>query len=145
MQSGFSPEVFSRIGGEIYLAGLNDPAMPLPETATDAKIDQAKVDELTKAAQRLLGRDGTDVSDLQVLREGLCFRPVTRRGEPILCRVADEDLGGIETNPGADGGVFIAAGHGPWGISHSLGTGKVMAEILEGQETSADVTHLALF
>ena len=43
-----------------------------------------------------------------------------------------------------DGGVFIAAGHGPWGISHSLGTGKVMAEMLEGEELSADVGALGM-
>lgn len=142
MQSGFSPEIFSRIGGEIYIAGLNDPSLPLPELATDAKIDQSSIDELTKVSQRLLGKDGTDLSDLQVLRGGLCFRPVTRGGEPILCRIPDEDLGGIETKPGADGGVFIAAGHGPWGISHSLGTGKVMAELLERQKPSANISRL---
>jgi glycine/D-amino acid oxidase-like deaminating enzyme len=117
----------------------------LPEVATDAKIDQASIEELKRVGQRLLGQDGTDVSDLEVVREGLCFRPVTPRGVPILCTIADEDLGGgIETKPGADGGVFIAAGHGPWGISHSLGTGKVMAEMLERQTPSADVRALGL-
>ncbi|KAK5169644.1 uncharacterized protein LTR77_005621 [Saxophila tyrrhenica] len=145
MSSGFSPEIFSRIGGEIYIAGLNDPSLRLPDSATDAKIDQASIEELKKVAQRLLGQDGTDVSDLEVVREGLCFRPVTPHGAPILSRIADEDLGhGIETKPGADGGVFIAAGHGPWGISHSLGTGKVMAELIERQAPSADVSLLGM-
>lgn len=126
MRDGFSPEVFSRIGAEIYVAGLNDASLPLPDVATDAKINASSIDEMKKAAQKLLGQDGTDVSDLEVIREGVCFRPVTQRGVPILCKVLDEDLGGnIETRPGEDGGVFIAAGHGPWGISHSLGTGKV--------------------
>ena len=144
MRSGFSPEVFSRMGEEIYIAGLNDPSLPLPGTATDAKVDPASIDELRKVAQRLLGRDGTDVSDLEVLREGLCFRPVTRKGVPILCQIPDEELGGIETRHGADGGVFVAAGHGPWGISHSLGTGKVMAEMLERQKLSANVRALGM-
>ena len=144
MRSGFSPEIFSRIGGEIYIAGLNDPSLPLPELATDAKIDQSSVEELKQVAKRLLGQDGTDVSDLQVVREGLCFRPVTQRGNPIMCRIPDEKLGGIETKPGADGGVYIAAGHGPWGISHSLGTGRVMAEMLERQKTSANISALGL-
>lgn len=145
MRSGFSPEIISRIGGEIYVAGLNDPSLPLPELPTDAKIDQASIHELKQVSQRLLGKDGTDVSDLEVLREGLCFRPVTRNGDPIISRIEDDDLGpGIRTKAGHEGGVFIAAGHGPWGISHSLGTGKVMAEILEGKKTSADVRRLAL-
>ncbi|KAK5680444.1 hypothetical protein LTS10_007372 [Elasticomyces elasticus] len=144
MQSGFSPEVFSRIGGEIYLAGLNDPAMPLPETATDAEIDQKSIAELKRTAQKLLGKDGTDVGDLEVVREGLCFRPVTGKGTPILARIPDDELGGLETMASPGGGVFIAAGHGPWGISHSLGTGKVMAEMIEGQDLSTDVRWLGL-
>ncbi|TKA77860.1 hypothetical protein B0A55_05153 [Friedmanniomyces simplex] len=145
MQSGFSPEVFSRIGGEIYVAGLNDPALPLPETATDAQIDQKSIDELKGTAQKLLGRDGTDVSDLEVVREGLCFRPVTTMGTPMMTRIPDEELGaGLVTALSPDGGVFVAAGHGPWGISHSLGTGKVMAEMMEGREVSADVKWLGL-
>ena len=144
MRSGFSPEIFSRIGGEIYIAGLNDPGMPLPEVATDTKVKESSIEELKEVAQRLLGQDGTDVSDLQVLREGLCFRPVTRRGEPILSRIPDEQLGGIETKPGVDGGVYVAAGHGPWGISQSLGTGKVVAELMECRRPSADISKLGM-
>ncbi|KAK4547514.1 hypothetical protein LTR36_000470 [Oleoguttula mirabilis] len=145
MSTGFSPEIFSRIGEEIYVAGLNDPSIPLPETATDAKMDQASIDELKAIAQKLLGRDGTDVSDLEVLREGLCFRPVTGKGVPILARIPDGELGGgMETRMEPEGGVFVAAGHGPWGISHSLGTGKVMAEMLEGVGLSAEVAALGL-
>jgi glycine/D-amino acid oxidase-like deaminating enzyme len=145
MRDGFSPEIFSRIGGEIYIAGLNDADLPLPEVATDAKIDRASIDELVKVSQRLLGKAGSDPSDLEVIREGLCFRPVTRRGVPILCQIPDEDLGGgIETKPSPDGGVFVAAGHGPWGISQSLGTGKIMAEMLERQQPSADVRALGM-
>lgn len=141
--SGFSPEIFSRIGEEIYIAGLNDPNLPLPEVATDATVDPASVQELNTIAQRLLGSD-VEPSDLQIVREGLCFRPVTRRGVPILAKIQDRELGGIGTKTGSNGGVFVCAGHGPWGISHSLGTGKVMAEMLEGEKLSADVGALGL-
>lgn len=143
MRSGFSPEIFSRIGEEIYIAGLNDPNLTLPNLPTDATPDEASVQELNAIAQKLLGTDA-DASDLQVVREALCFRPVTKRGVPILAKLPDDELGGIKTKRGADGGVFVCAGHGPWGISHSLGTGKVMAEMLEGQKTSANVRGLGL-
>jgi glycine/D-amino acid oxidase-like deaminating enzyme len=113
MRSGFSPEIFSRLGEEIYVAGLNDASIPLPNLATEAKIDPSSIEELTKVSQRVLGTDGTNVSDLQIIREGLCFRPVTRRGVPILSQIPDQDLGGIVTKPSADGGVFVAVGHGP--------------------------------
>jgi len=49
--------------------------------------------------------------DLQVVRQGLCFRPVTARGPPIVCRVPDTKLGdGFATRGGGEGGLFIAAG-----------------------------------
>ncbi len=34
----WAPEIFSRKGGEIYIAGLNDPSLPLPEYATGSII-----------------------------------------------------------------------------------------------------------
>lgn len=144
MRSGFSPEIFSRLGEEIYVAGLNDASIPLPKLPTDAKIDPSSIDELKKVSERLLGKDGTDVSDLEVVREGVCFRPVTRNGVPILSQIPDRDLGDIVTKPGSDGGVFVAVGHGPWGISQSLGTGKVMQEMLERRTLSADVGALGM-
>ncbi|KAF2724902.1 FAD dependent oxidoreductase [Polychaeton citri CBS 116435] len=142
-QDGFSPEIFSRVGEEIYLAGLNDSTIPLPESPDKAPIDPQAIAALKRVAGRLLGKDGTDVSDLQMMREGLCFRPVTNKGVPILAKVKDEDLGGVETKHGPNG-VYIAAGHGPWGISHSLGTGKVMQEMIEGVSLSANVDMLSL-
>ncbi|EME41375.1 hypothetical protein DOTSEDRAFT_135552 [Dothistroma septosporum NZE10] len=142
MQSGFSPEIFSRIGEEIYVAGLNDGSIPLPDKAGNAPIDQKAIEELMVVATNLLGKDGTDVSDLELLREGLCFRPVTRSGAPILAKVEDEVLGNIHTSQ--QGGVFVCAGHGPWGISLSLGTGLVMSEMIEGKKTSADIRRLGL-
>jgi glycine/D-amino acid oxidase-like deaminating enzyme len=65
-------------------------------------------------AMRLLGMPGQE--DLEVLKEGLCFIPVTGSGRPIVSRVPDESLGnGLKTRGGGDGGVFVSAGHGPWG------------------------------
>jgi glycine/D-amino acid oxidase-like deaminating enzyme len=40
--------------------------------------------------------------------------------------------------------VFIAAGHGAWGISHAPGTGLVLAELMEGRPTSAKTEALRL-
>ena len=126
------------------MAGLNDDSIPLPEVATQARIDRECVEALKRVAEKMLGKDGTDVSDLEILRKGLCFRPVTGSGNPIVARVLDEDLGGIGTKEGSEGGVYIAAGHGPWGISMSLGTGKVMQEMMEGEKLSVDVSRLGI-
>lgn len=141
---GYSPELFSRIGGHIYIAGLNSSALPLPKVAGESKPREGDIARLRETASELLGPDvGPD--DLEIVREGLCFRPVTPSGRPILSRVRDADLGiGIKTRPGPEGGVFIAAGHGPWGISMALGTGLVLAEMVQGRAVSADVSQLGL-
>ncbi|KAL9117185.1 MAG: hypothetical protein Q9187_006280 [Circinaria calcarea] len=145
-ERGYSPEVFSRVGGEIYIAGLNSASMPLPEIATDRQIDERSIGILKNTARRLLGSDEEDGDDdLEILREGLCFRPVTERGTPVVGKMADARLGlgkGGGKEGEGEGGVWVAAGHGPWGISLSLGTGKCVAEMVEGREMSADVGGL---
>jgi len=141
-RSGFSPEIFSRLGGHVYIAGLNSASIPLPKLPGDQQISRASISQLADAAKALVASNSGE-EDLEVVREGLCFRPVTPWGSPIVSRIADEYLGGLCTRPGADGGVFVAAGHGPWGISLSLGTAMVLAEMAQGRMLSADVGSLA--
>lgn len=145
---GYTPEMFSRADGYIYVAGLNSATEPLPHLPADARagIRREAIERLRGTARLVLGSttDGDDDDDeIEVIREGLCFRPATARGTPILDRIPDAWLGpGVKTRPGAEGGVYLAAGHGPWGVSLSLGTGMVMAEMMQGREASADVGGL---
>lgn len=144
--------------------------IPLPDVATDVVPSVKAVEQLKLCAKAMLiTRPGSDV---EVLRESLvskilsfntfflhgsrcsafgradikcqCFRPVTSSGRPIISRISDDILGGVKTQRGAQGGVFIAAGHGAWGISHAPGTGMVLAELIEGRETSAKIDALKL-
>ncbi|KAL0937516.1 FAD dependent oxidoreductase superfamily [Colletotrichum truncatum] len=139
---GFSPELFSRVGGHVYLAGVNSPGLTLPSLPGQTPISAAAIAQLKQTAERIIN---VNKDELEVVRQGLCFRPVTTSGAPILSRIPDSRLGsGVSTRAGAEGGVFVAAGHGPWGISLSLGTGKVMAEMIQGRKLSADISRLAL-
>ncbi|KAG0645083.1 oxidoreductase [Hyphodiscus hymeniophilus] len=142
-EDGYSPEIFSRIGGEIYVAGLNDASLALPSLPTESKIEEKSIKILKETAKQLLG-EKEDLDDLEVLKTGLCFRPVTHKGTPILVKLPEKSLGSIETRGGDEGGVWLAAGHGPWGISLSLGSGKVMAEMIQGRPPSVNVTELGL-
>ena len=101
-EAGYSPEIFSRMpDGYVYLAGLNSSTYPLPKVANERVIDQKSVAILKKTARKLLGDDFT------VVREGVCWRPVARRGVPIICDLASK----------GENDVYVAAGHGAWGIS----------------------------
>jgi glycine/D-amino acid oxidase-like deaminating enzyme len=148
----FAPEAISRNGRagktEIYIAGMNSSTMPLPELATGVEEDEGPRRTLKDVAVQLSGlsKEGADVNedDLVVVREGLCFRPVAPGGKPILCRVKDDQLGKKTSGIANAGGLFVAAGHGPWGISLSLGTGLVMSELILGEKTSAGISQLGM-
>ncbi|KAK9474447.1 FAD dependent oxidoreductase [Dipodascopsis tothii] len=156
----WSPEIFLRANGEIFYAGLNEAsyeppviARPAPAYTKDplassrqsatfasalAAMTEAaiiapgrnKFDAVLESARNLLG------PDVSVLRRSVCVRPVTPSGDPIIGLVPPERAAGLAN-------VYVCAGHGPWGISLSLGTGRVMADIVTGQPVSADVSALA--
>ncbi|KAI0638406.1 nucleotide-binding domain-containing protein [Trametes polyzona] len=136
---GFAPEIFSRAVGDVWLGGLNPPSTPLPALPTEAEVDPAEVARLLAVARALCGED------IELRSQALCFRPVSATGRPIIARMHEADLGDGVKPGGRDGagGVFVATGHGPWGISLSLGTGRVLSEMVLGRETSADVSALA--
>jgi glycine/D-amino acid oxidase-like deaminating enzyme len=141
---GFAPEFFSRVTGQIYLSGLNSFTLPLPNLPTDAELSEPAIADLKSTAKKLV-KNGGDGTEVEVVRKALCFRPITDSGNPILTRIPDEKLGpGLSAQAGPSGGVFVAAGHGPWGISFSLGTGIVMAELIQGRQLSADISRLSL-
>lgn len=66
---GFSPEWFARIGGELYLAGLNSTSIPLPEVATDVRANERAIDQLKQCAKAMMLN--VPGKDFEVLREGL--------------------------------------------------------------------------
>ncbi|KAL2038743.1 hypothetical protein N7G274_008501 [Stereocaulon virgatum] len=123
-QAAYAPELFSRLPhGHIYVAGLNSSTYPLPRTAHERIVDQASIRILKTTAENLLG------DDFEVVRVGVCWRPVTKGGLPIVA-----DLGeGVQGEMGGEEGVFVAAGHGAWGISGGVGTGWVVAGMVEGK------------
>ena len=114
--------------GEVYLAGLNSSTYPLPRLANERKLDPSAIATLKKTARRLLG------DDAEVVRESVCWRPVTRRGVPVVCDMRSQ----------GEKGVFVAAGHGAWGISLSLGTGYCVAGMVEGKDHGEYVHGLGL-
>jgi len=50
-----------------------------------------------------------------------CARPLSRDGRPLIGRA-----------PGVDG-LWIAAGHGPWGISTGPASGRLVADLIAGR------------
>ena len=128
-EADYSPELFSRMpDGCIYLAGLNSSTYPLPQMANEGVIDPKSIAVLQKTAHKLLG------DDFQVIREGVCWRPVAMKGLPIIADLGDN----------GEEGVIVCAGHGPWGISNSQGSGYCVARMIEGKDMERYVGRLGL-
>ncbi|EPE05619.1 fad dependent oxidoreductase superfamily [Ophiostoma piceae UAMH 11346] len=147
----YCPEIFGRANGTLYMAGLNSSTEPLPRLATDSVPDPVKLDDLMASCKRVLGIEASSEQEreIEIVRTGLCHRPATPWGFPLVLRMPDDTLKGaggklVKTKAGAAGGVFVAAGHGPWGISMAPGTGMVLAELVQGRPLSADLSSLGL-
>jgi glycine/D-amino acid oxidase-like deaminating enzyme len=122
-----SPELFPRGDGTILVDGDNT-APPLPD---DPAIRASFVSEAAeRRLLRAIGYVSGPLSRAEVIDRQLCYRSTMEDGRPALGKLKE--------------GVWVATGHGPWGVTLSLGTGRVLAElILGGVAHSADVSSLA--
>jgi glycine/D-amino acid oxidase-like deaminating enzyme len=92
---------------------MADPA-PLPDAPEGVEVNESSCDTLARAA----GRVSVALASARITRRQACYRPVTDDGIPLIGPV-----------PGARG-VFVATGHGPWGILNAPATGLAMAELV---------------
>jgi glycine/D-amino acid oxidase-like deaminating enzyme len=120
------PEIFPRPEGEVYVCGMADPA-PLPDSPELVEVNEASCAVLARAA----GRVSTTLAEARIVRRQACYRPVTDDGLPLIGRV-----------PGVRG-VFVATGHGPWGILNAPATGLALAELVA--DGSASLVDLRAF
>ena len=89
--------------------------------APDAALDPARIDVIIESARPLL----TGVCWDARTDEWVGPRPVTSDGRPLI---------GATDDPG----VFIAGGHGMWGLTHGPITGRLLAEqITTGKQPEA--------
>ncbi|GAA6020319.1 hypothetical protein JCM8202_002620, partial [Rhodotorula sphaerocarpa] len=131
------PETPKR-GGSTAAAGagvsLAVPPLPnrLPQSVDEVRdlLDERLIGRLKRAAGAvsplLKEENGATIE-----RQQFCYRPISSDREPILGPLQLPD-------------VFVATGHGPWGICLSAGTGRVMAEFLLDRPPSADVRGLSV-
>ena len=123
-----APELYCRSDGTAYVCGGSDD-VALPEFADEVGFDEEKIAALLEQS-KVLSPSSLDLDGGATLRaKQACYLPISNRtGNPII--------GGKE-------GVYVAAGHSCWGITNSLGTGKVLSElILDGKVQSANIRGL---
>jgi glycine/D-amino acid oxidase-like deaminating enzyme len=86
--------------------------------------------DATAELPRILARARTFVPGLERARLGevrACARPLSLDGRPLIGRV-----------PGVDG-LWVAAGHGPWGISTGPAAGPMLVRAMDGDRDAIPV------
>ena len=83
-------------------------------------VDEPQPDALVPGLIRRGARFVPAIADAPVGPPRLCARPQSIDGRPLVGAV-----------PGIDG-LWVAAGHGPWGISTGPASGRLIADLVDG-------------
>jgi glycine/D-amino acid oxidase-like deaminating enzyme len=108
-------------------AGSDDVAFSLVTAAGTSSLGSTFLDDEPDAAalvQSIVARGTSFVPGIASARIGahrVCARPLSIDGRPLVGRV-----------PGVDG-LWVAAGHGPWGISTGPASGRFLANLVDGR------------
>lgn len=122
-----APEIYARPDGTIYACGGSD-NVPLPASAARVTHDPEATSKLIEEVAHLSPSHLDAKAGATVSIQQACYLPVANGG-PVIA--GDKSLG-----------LYVAAGHSCWGITNSLGTGKVLSEMIMDLPLSADVNSL---
>ncbi|KAI4656021.1 hypothetical protein J4E93_000737 [Alternaria ventricosa] len=151
-------DVTSFPGEELYIGGWGATPEELPELAENVHAQPDEVESMKEVLKGYL-RVPED-EELDVFAVGRCYRPLAEFGHPIVTKV-DWDLLGMDNDfreaplrseqeddlqhgRYGPGGLFFNTAHFDDGVTLSLGSGKVMSELLLGLPPSVDVSGLGL-
>lgn len=119
-----SPEFYAR-EDEVYICGEGDTTVPLPDSTAGVAVVAARCDELKQYADCI----SAELEQGEVLVRQACYLPIVESGSgPIIGETKDK--------------IWVAAGHTCWGICNAPATGKLMSQMLFGEETEVDISSL---
>ncbi|KAJ1736377.1 hypothetical protein LPJ72_001463 [Coemansia sp. Benny D160-2] len=123
-------EIYPRPDGSVFVCGeaLDDPEMP-PHNPFEPVYSKRATGRLKQIVS-----DVSPALSFDVIQYGLaCHLPVHARGIPVISKVPSSK------------GLYIAAGHGCWGILNGPATGMAVSELLlNGESTTLDLSNFRL-
>jgi glycine/D-amino acid oxidase-like deaminating enzyme len=136
----------------IWICGLNNESSKPGRIDDRAEPDEDAINLLRKyAGQFLWNGESAQEDNLEILERGRTYRPTIDRELPILTSVSRGDLRGSRISKGqslsgqgdcAKSGVWVCTGHGRYGITLGLGSGKLMSQLILGETPDLDVAAL---
>ncbi|KAI9482237.1 hypothetical protein LPJ78_001095 [Coemansia sp. RSA 989] len=123
-------EIYPRPDGSVFICGeaLDDPEMP-PHNPFEPVYSKRATGRLKQIVN-----DVTSALSFDMIQYGLaCHLPVHAQGIPVISKVPSSKA------------LYIAAGHGCWGILNGPATGLAVSELLvDGECTSLDLSNFRL-
>lgn len=143
-------EVVGRQDGTIWLIGRKDGKATLSAPGTNASPNETMIDELLGRARAYLREPARkdsvthkDCAPFPILSTGRGIRPGRTSLLPIISQVPGPMISTDNVRSEASG-VFINWGHGSYGLTLGMGSGKVMSQLICGQEPDVDLRPFTL-
>ena len=145
-------EFAARNDGTIWVCGRRNYTASLPPPGQTAEPDEKMIEELLGRARTWLNSKcrctEKHFHELQLVSKGRAFRQATKSGLPVISEVPPSDLTGGLTHaaqsPTTSSGVFVCWGHGSYGLTLGMGTGKLMGQLICGEKPDLDISLFAL-
>lgn len=145
-------EFAARNDGTIWGCGRRNHNAPLPSPRHTGEPDEALVAELSARARSWLDWGCRYTEEhaglVQVVKKGRAFRPATRSALPLMTEVetlklVSDSKTGSETGK-CSSGLFVCWGHGSYGLTLGMGSGRLMSQLMSGEEPDIDLTPFSL-
>lgn len=130
----FMVQAATPLAGPLYLPSLRVACTPAPDgmrvagtmefRSADAPLDRRRIDAIVRSAKDYL--DGVHWASIRDIWVGP--RPVTPDGLPLIGATKQA-------------GIYVAGGHGMWGMTLGPATGRLLAEFIAKRECPAALRH----
>ncbi|KAL8802364.1 MAG: hypothetical protein Q9182_003853 [Xanthomendoza sp. 2 TL-2023] len=138
------------VGEKLEFAGRNDHTIfatgvktvngTLPDLGEVPKPDPAGLAKLKTYSEIFLKHPR---GGLRVISQGRSYRPENQSQVPVIAAIPSSQL---STSRNGDGkpSVFINSGHGSYGITLGMGSGKVMSQLVLERKPDVDVSSMGV-
>lgn len=145
-------EFAARNDGTIWGCGRRNFDATLPSPHDSEEPDEEVIAELSAHARRWFNWSCTcferHPGRFQLVDKGRAFRPATKSALPIMSEV---EYSKLTSNSKTDGGtancssgVFLCWGHGSYGLTLGMGSGRLMSQLMSGEQPDINLTPFSL-
>ncbi|KAI0199311.1 hypothetical protein F4808DRAFT_214239 [Astrocystis sublimbata] len=158
---GDKMEFAGRDDGTIWACGRRNYSAELPSPGRQQDPDEGLVGELSRYAQRWINwqcscvaaekhQGNHDFKEAEPIGKGRAFRPATVSGLPVIDQVSPTDLTRNTFGYNSSlvhrhaSGVFVCWGHGSYGLTLGMGSGRLMSQLMRGEQLDIGVSDFTL-